>query len=143
MQTKSLGGSIYFLLFIDDYSRMSWVYFLQHKSETFQKFQIFKAMVENQSACYIKVLRTDRDSKFISKEFNLFCEEEGIQRKLTTPYTPEQNGIAERKNRTIVEMARSKTSKPILGRSCSNIYLSIKHLTNKNCYESNFFWSMT
>ena len=47
MQTKSLGGSIYFLLFIDDYSRMSWVYFLQHKSETFQKFQIFKAMVEN------------------------------------------------------------------------------------------------
>ena len=47
MQTKSLGGSIYFLLFIDDYSCMSWVYFPQHKSETFQKFQIFKAMVEN------------------------------------------------------------------------------------------------
>ena len=107
MQTNSLGGSIYFLLFIDDYSRMSWVYFLQHKSETFQKFQMFKAMVENQSGCHIKVLRTDRGGEFISKEFNLFCEEEGIQRELTAPYTPEQNGIAERKNRTIVEMARS------------------------------------
>jgi len=107
MQTKSLGGSIYFLLFVDDYSRMSWVYFLQHKSETFQKFQIFKAMVENQSGCHIKVLRTDRGGEFISKDFNLFCEEEGIQRELTAPYTLEQNGIAERKNRTIVEMARS------------------------------------
>ena len=107
MQTNSLGGSIYFLLFIDDYSRMSWVYFLQHKSETFQKFQMFKAMVENQSGCHIKVLRTDRGGEFVSKDFNLFCEEEGIQRELTAPYTPEQNGIAERKNRTIVEMARS------------------------------------
>ena len=64
-------------------------------------------MVENQSGCYINVLHTDRGDEFISKEFNLFCEEEGIQRELTAPYTPEQNGIAERKNRTIVEMTRS------------------------------------
>ena len=89
MQTKSLGVSIYFLLFIDDYSRMSWVYFLQHKLETFQKFQIFKAMVENQSGCHIKVLRINTGGEFISKEFNLFCEEEGIQRELTASYTPE------------------------------------------------------
>ena len=107
MQTKSLGGSIYFLLFIDDYIRMSWVYFPQHKSETFQKFQIFKAMVENRSDCHIKVLRTYRGGEFISKEFNVFCKEEGIQRELTAPYAPEQNGIAKRKNRTIVDMARS------------------------------------
>ena len=59
-QIKSLGRSIYFLLFIDDYSRMSWVYFLQHKSQTFQKFQNIKVMVENQSGCHIKVLRTNR-----------------------------------------------------------------------------------
>ena len=94
MQTKSLCGSTYFLLFIDNYSRMSWVYFLQHKLEPFQKFQIFKATVENQSGCHIKVLRIDRGGEFISKEFNLFCEEESIQRELTAPYTP-QNGIAE------------------------------------------------
>ena len=104
MQTKSLGGSIYFLLFIDDYSHMSWVYFLQHKSETFPKFQIFKAMVENQSGCHIKVLHTDSGGEFISKEFNLFCEEEGIQRELTALYTRKQNGIAEQKNRTLYEV---------------------------------------
>ncbi|KAL4273006.1 hypothetical protein GQ457_13G030250 [Hibiscus cannabinus] len=107
MQTESLGGSRYFLLFNDDYSRMSWVYFLENKSETFEKFQKFKAMVENQSGCHIKVLRTDRGGEFMSKEFNLFCEDNGIRRELTIPYTPEQNGVVERKNRTIVEMARS------------------------------------
>ncbi|KAL4353579.1 hypothetical protein GQ457_06G019510 [Hibiscus cannabinus] len=107
MQTESLGGSHYFLLFTDDYSRMSWVYFLENKSETFEKFQKFKAMVENQSGCHIKVLCTDRGGEFMSKEFNLFCEDNGIRRELTIPYTPEQNGVAERKNRTVVEMARS------------------------------------
>jgi hypothetical protein len=107
MQTKSLGGSRYFLLFTDDYSRMSWLYFLDNKSETFEQFQKFKALVENQSGCHIKVLRTDRGGEFTSSEFNLFCEENGIRRELTTPHTPEQNGVAERKNRTIVEMARS------------------------------------
>lgn len=56
---------------------------------------------------YIKVLRTDRGGEFLSHKFNTFCEENGIRRDLTTPYTPEQNGVAERKNRTVVEMARS------------------------------------
>ena len=139
MQTKLLGGSIYFLLFIDDYSCMSWVYFLQHKSKTFQKFQIFK---ENQTGCHIKVLRTDRGGEFISKEFNLFCEEEGIQRELIAPYTPEQNGIAERKNRTIVKMARSmlqarRLPNQFWAEAVATSVLSIKHLTNKGSYESN------
>ncbi|CAL5340443.1 unnamed protein product [Camellia sinensis] len=107
MQTKSFGGSRYFLLFTDDYSRMSWVYFLENKSEAFEKFKHFKAKVEKQSGFCIKVLRTDRGGEFLSKDFDLFCEENGIQRELTTPYTPEQNGVAERKNRTVVEMARS------------------------------------
>ena len=86
-------------------------------------------MMENQSGCHIKVIRTDRGDEFISKKFNMLCEEEDIQRELTAPYTPEQNGIAEQKNQTILEMTRSmlqakETSKPILGRSCSrSVYL--------------------
>ena len=64
-------------------------------------------MIENQNECHVKVLRTNRGDKFIFKEFNLLCEEKGIQRELTTPYTPKQNGIMERKNRTVVEMAKS------------------------------------
>lgn len=96
-----------FLLFTDDYSRMSWVYFLKYKSETFENFKKFKVYVEKPSGFQIKGLRTDRGGEFTSKEFNNFSEVSGIRRELTTPYTPEQNGVAERKNRIIVEMGRS------------------------------------
>jgi transposase InsO family protein len=96
-----LGGSKYFLLFTDDYSRMSWVYFLQSKGEAFKSFKVFKAFVEKQYEKKLKVLRTDRGGEFLSKEFINFCENEGIHRELTTPYTPEQNGVAERKINTV------------------------------------------
>jgi hypothetical protein len=86
---------------------MSWVYFLQSKGEAFRSFKVFKAFVEKQSEKKLKVLRTDRGGEFLSKEFINFCENEGIHHELTTPYTPEQNGVAERKNRTVVEMGRS------------------------------------
>lgn len=107
MNIESLGGSRYFLLFTDDCSRMSWVYFLENKSEAFDRFKKFKAVVERASGLLIKTLRTDRGGEFVSADFNVFCEENGICRELTAPYTPEQNGVAERKNRTVVEMARS------------------------------------
>lgn len=106
MRTESLSKSKYFLLFTDDYSRMSWVYFLKQKSEAFETFKSFKAFVEKQSGCVIKTLRTDRGGEFVSNEFDSYCDENGIFRELTAPYTPEQNGVAERKNRTVVEMAR-------------------------------------
>ena len=67
MQTKSLGGSHYFLTFIDDYSRKTWVYFLMKKYETFSKFEEFKAMVEKQSGHQIKILRSDRGGEYDSK----------------------------------------------------------------------------
>lgn len=86
---------------------MIWVYFLTSKSETFENFRKFKAFVEKQWHSYIKTLRTDRGGEFLSKEFNLFSEEHGIHRELTAPYTLEQNGVAERKNHIVVEMARS------------------------------------
>ncbi|KAL6348546.1 hypothetical protein AAG906_013166 [Vitis piasezkii] len=91
----------------DDHNRMSWVYFLQSKAETFETFKKFKAFVEKQSGKCIKMLRTDRGGEFLSNDFKVFCEEEGLHRELTTPYSPEQNGVAERKNRTVVEMARN------------------------------------
>ena len=67
----------------------------------------FKALVENQSGCKLKTLRTDRGGEFIYKSFLNYCKEQGINRQLTIRHTPQQNGVAERKNRTIVEMARS------------------------------------
>ena len=88
MNIESLGGSRYFLLFTDDYSRMSWVYFLENKSEAFERFKKFKALVERKSGLLIKTLRIDRGGEFVSIDFNAFCEENGICRELTTPYTP-------------------------------------------------------
>lgn len=107
MQIASLGGNKYFLLITGDYIRMSWVYFLENKREVFAQFKMFKVKAENQSGLKIKTLRTDNGGEFVSEEFNHFCDENGIHRGLTTPYTPEQNMVAEWKNRTVVEMARS------------------------------------
>ncbi|CAL9022194.1 unnamed protein product [Prunus brigantina] len=107
MKTESLSGNRYFLLFTDDYTRMSWVYFIRNKSSALECFMKFKAMTELQSGFKIKSLRSDRGGEFLSGEFNRFCEESGIQRQLTMAYSPQQNGVAERKNRTVVEMAKS------------------------------------
>ncbi|KAI5336669.1 hypothetical protein L3X38_015937 [Prunus dulcis] len=107
MKTDSISGNKYFLLFTDDCTRMSWVYFIRNKSSALECFRKFKAMTELQSGYKIKGLRSDRRGEFLSSEFNNFCAEVGIQRQLTVAYSPQQNGVAERKNRTVVEMAKS------------------------------------
>nr|AAL58228.1 putative gag-pol polyprotein [Oryza sativa Japonica Group]ABF96256.1 retrotransposon protein, putative, unclassified [Oryza sativa Japonica Group] len=105
--TISEGGNWYFITFIDDYTRMIWVYFLKEKSAALEIFKKFKAMVENQSNRKIKVLRSDQGGEYISKEFEKYCENAGIRRQLTAGYSAQQNGVAERKNRTINDMANS------------------------------------
>ena len=80
---------------------------MKQKSEVFEKFRHFKTLVEKQCGHYIKVLRTDRGGEYISKDLLRFCRENGIQKKFTARYTPQQNGVAERKNRTILDMVRS------------------------------------
>ncbi|BBG99302.1 zinc ion-binding protein, partial [Prunus dulcis] len=123
MQTITLGGNRYFLTFIDDHTRMCWVFFLQHKSQAFNIFKRFKNMVELQRGYQLKKLRSDRGGEYTSLEFSKFCEEMGLERQLTIAYSPQQNGVAERKNRTVMEMARTmmhekKIPFEILGRSC-------------------------
>ena len=98
------------MLFIDDYSRKAWVYFLVEKSEALNSFKYFKTMVEKEADMFIKCLRTDRGGEFNSNEFNHFCKESGIKRQLATAFTPQQNGITERKNRIIMNMVRSMLS---------------------------------
>lgn len=106
METKSIGGAQYFLLFVDDFSRMNYIYFLKHKNQVYKQFKDFKAMVENQQNRKIKVLRTDNGGEFCSGEMEKYLTQEGIIHQKTVAYTPEQNGICERANRTIVEKAR-------------------------------------
>ena len=85
----SLGGAIYYVSFIDDFSRNAWLYFLKKKSHVFNKFKEYKSLVENQIGKKMKVLRTDNRGEFYEKEFEQFCKECGITRHKTTPYTPQ------------------------------------------------------
>jgi hypothetical protein len=107
MPVKSLGGSSYYLIFIDNYSRKTWLYLLKTKYEVFNKFQEFKAEIENLTNKKIKMLRTDNGGEYTSKEFVAFFKSTGIRRELTVPYNPQQNDVAERKNRSIEETIKS------------------------------------
>ena len=84
----SLGKSLYYVSFIDDFSRRTWVYFLRQKSEVFSKFKEFKALVENQTNKKIKVLRIDNGGEFFSREFEKFYKQCGIVKQKTTLYMP-------------------------------------------------------
>ncbi|KAK2398761.1 putative mitochondrial protein [Trifolium repens] len=107
MNTLSHGKNWYFILFIDDFTRMTWVYFMRQKSEVFVIFKKFKAFIEKQSGRFIQMLRSGRGKEYTSNEFHKFCEDEGVERQLTVGYTPQQNGVSERKNQTVMEMAKS------------------------------------
>ncbi|KAJ9565484.1 hypothetical protein OSB04_001450 [Centaurea solstitialis] len=98
------GGKRYFITFCDDFSRFLYVYLLHSKDQAFEAFKIYKAEVENQKEKRIKILRSDRGGEYFNHEFDTFCEENGIKHERTPPFTPQQNGLAERKNRTLVEM---------------------------------------
>jgi IS30 family transposase len=107
MKTTSHGGARYFLTFIDDFSRKTHVYLLKAKGEAFEKFKQYKALVENEIGHKIKVLCSDNGGEFVFKKFDTFLAECGIQRQTSAPYSPQQNGVAECANRTIMECARS------------------------------------
>jgi transposase InsO family protein len=107
MKTTSHGGARYFLTFIDNFSRKTHVYLLKAKGKAFEKFKQYKALVENKIGHKIKVLRSDNGGEFVSKKFDAFLAKCGIQRQTSAPYSPQQNGVAERANRTIMECARS------------------------------------
>ncbi len=104
--TKSEGGNRYFVTFIDGYSGWCELYLLKSKDLVFQAFKEYKNFAERQTGKKIKKLQSDNGREYCNKPFDDYLKQEGIQRRLTTPYTPQQNGVAERMNRTIVEMAR-------------------------------------
>ena len=105
-RTVSLVGSQYYMVFIDDFTRLYWIFFLKFKSKVARVFWKFKKMVENQSGCKIQVLRSDNGKEYASKEFNLFSKQAGIEHQFTTPYTPQQHGVSEKRNIYIMQMTR-------------------------------------
>lgn len=109
-RVETLGGARYFISIIDDYSRKVWVYLLKTKDQAFEAFCKWEVLVENQTDRKIKKLRTDNGLEYCSNQFNKMCEEAGIARHKTVRGTPQQNGLAERMNRTILEKVRCMLS---------------------------------
>jgi hypothetical protein len=90
---------------VDDYSRFTWVFFLQEKSQTQETLKGFMRWAQNEFGLRIKKIRSDNGTEFKNSQIEGFLEEEGIKHEFSSPYTPQQNGVVERKNRTLLDMA--------------------------------------
>jgi transposase InsO family protein len=107
-RVRSAGGKWYFLVVVDDYSRYAWVFFLEEKGETFGFVRDLVLRLRNERhRDAIRAIRSDNDSEFRNSCFKTFCHDLGHEHQFSTPYTPPQNGVVERKNRTLCEMART------------------------------------
>jgi hypothetical protein len=103
----SIGGSKYYLVIVDDYSRFTWVFFLQEKSQTQETLKGFLRRAQNEFGLRIKKIRSDNGTEFKNSQIEGFLEDEGIKHEFSSPYTLQQNGVVERKNRTLLDMART------------------------------------
>nr|GEX22726.1 putative ribonuclease H-like domain-containing protein [Tanacetum cinerariifolium] len=111
---KSIMGKMYYLVVTDDYSRFSWVFFLTKKDETCGILKDFIAGIENQLNYKVKIIRCDNGTEFKNYEMNQFCGIKGIKRESSNARTPQQNRVVERKNRTLIEVARTMLADSLL-----------------------------
>ena len=107
VSVPSIGRKRYCLVIIDDYSRYTWVYFLRTKDETTELVKGCVTMIENKLGKRVKIMRSDNGTEFKNGVMNEFCISKGIIQQFSAPRTPEQNGVAERRNRTLIESART------------------------------------
>ncbi|GJZ38268.1 retrovirus-related pol polyprotein from transposon TNT 1-94 [Tanacetum coccineum] len=112
----SINHEKYTLVIVDEYLRYTWVYFLKKKSQAAEMIMSFVRMVKNQNDVKVKQIRTDNGTEFKNTELESFCDEKGISQNFSSPYTPEQNGVAERKNKTLIEAARIMLNGSVLSK---------------------------
>jgi transposase InsO family protein len=103
----SIGGSKYCLVIVDDYSRFTWVFFLQKKSQTQETLRRFLRRAQNEFGLGIKKIRSDNGTEFKNSPIEGLLKDEGIKHEFSSPYTPQQNGVVDRKNRTLLDMTRT------------------------------------
>jgi transposase InsO family protein len=106
-RVRSMGGKWYVLVIVDDYSCYSWGFFLESKDEVFEHFRSLALRLNNEHSNYFKAIHSDNGTEFRITSFDEFCLEHGIDQQFSAPCVPQQNGVVERKNRTLVEMART------------------------------------
>ena len=107
MSVQSFTGKLYFVTFIDDYSRCVKVYFIRKKSEVLAKLKEFEVAATNEAGCKIGTLRTDNGGEYTSRELDDYLKKKGIKHETSVSYSPQQNGVAECMNRTLLESARA------------------------------------
>ncbi|GAB2297521.1 hypothetical protein Dimus_038476 [Dionaea muscipula] len=107
MRVQSRGGARYVLMIVDDFSRFTWIIFLRGKDDTFHEFKSFIKRAQNQIGHKLILIRTDHGTEFENSNFDDFCRKNGIDHNFSAPRTPQQNGVVERKNRTLEDMTRT------------------------------------
>jgi transposase InsO family protein len=105
-RVRSMGGKWYVPVIVDDYSRYSWVFFLESKDEVFEHFQSLALWLNNEHPNCLKAICSYTGTEFRNASFDEFCLEHGIDQQFSAPRIPQHNGVVERKNRTLVEMDR-------------------------------------
>ncbi|GJV02274.1 retrovirus-related pol polyprotein from transposon TNT 1-94 [Tanacetum coccineum] len=110
MRVASINGKKHILVIVDDYSKYTWTLFLRSKDETPEVLKDFLTMIQRNLQAQVISVRTDRGTEFLNKTLHAYFKEEGIEHQTSTPRTPEQNGVVERRNRTLVEAARTMLS---------------------------------
>uniref|UniRef100_A0A2N9HVI9 Integrase catalytic domain-containing protein n=1 Tax=Fagus sylvatica TaxID=28930 RepID=A0A2N9HVI9_FAGSY len=125
-------GFRFYLVLVDEFTKFTWVYLLKHKSDTFKVFTQFQAMVNTQFSLPIKILRSDCGGEFTSTAFTQFCHDKGILHHLSCPHTPQQNGVAERKHKHLIQCALALLSESHLPMSYWSYAVSTAaHLINR------------
>jgi len=106
-RTISLGGNYYGLVIVDDYSRFTWTFFIVTKDETYHVFKNFVKVIQNEKDCSISSIKSNNGREFQNEKFDRFCSKLNIKHNFSAPRTPQQNGVVERKNRSLEELART------------------------------------
>jgi len=106
-RTRSIGENHYALVLVDDYSRYTWILFISAKNDTCKVFKKFANVIQNEKDLRYKSIRSDHEGEFQKAIFETYCEENGISHNFSAPRTSQQNGVVERKNRSMKELART------------------------------------
>ena len=115
-RVANLGGKYFCLVIVDDYSRYTWVFFLSQKNDTIDVIRIFTKKIQNELELKIKAIHSDHGGEFENRDFADLCNELGITHQFSAPRTPQQNGVVEWKNRTLIEMSRTTVAENRLPR---------------------------
>jgi transposase InsO family protein len=130
----SAGGNLYCLVIVDGFSRHTWVFFLHDKSEVASIFKKFAKKAQNEFDCKIKKIRSDNRKEFDNINIHEYCYEIGIKNEVSATYTPQQNGVVERKNRTLINLARTMIDE------YNTLERFWAEAVNTTCYASNILF---